>query len=364
MKIMGFPLIYKQGENLLDTLGSEMNIFGTKAFIVSDPYIKQTYGNRLIESLKKQGLFSYSVDFSGETNPEELERLNQKCKEEKCDFVIGFGGGKSQDAAKSVKLGLNIPVVIIPTIASNDAATSRLIITYTKEGKFLGPKSLNTNPEAIYVDTSLIIKAPIRFLIAGIGDALATYFEAIQCEESNVDNFFGAKRTETSLAIAKTCYDVIIKYSKDAVDSAKKGIISESFEKIIEANVLLSGLGFEGCGVAGAHGISQGYTLIDDIHALHGEEVAVALLTELIIENRSISFINEILEFYHEIGLPCSLTDLGIKNLTNNEINIISEFSSRPNSRTHNINKNITKELVFNSIKKSEELVSDFRLNI
>ncbi|MGD1815870.1 MAG: glycerol dehydrogenase [Pleomorphochaeta sp.] len=363
MKIMGFPLIYKQGENIIDSLGTELLIFGTKAFIVSDPFIKNLYSERLSNSLNKGKIESYFVDFSGETNPEELDRISLKCKELGYDFVIGFGGGKSQDAAKAIKMNLNIPVVIIPTIASNDAATSRLIITYTKEGKFIGPRTMKTNPEAIFVDTSILIKAPIRYLIAGIGDALATYFEAMQCDASHVENFFGGERTEAALSIAKTCYEVVIKNAKEAVEAAKIGTINNAFDSIIEANVLLSGLGFEGCGVAGAHGISQGYTFIDGLKALHGEEVAVALLTQLVIEKRDGQFMNEMLSFYKSIGLPLSLTDLGIDEIKEEYIDLISEFASRKQSRTQNINSLITKEIVKKAIFEAEKIVQEYKKN-
>ena len=39
----------------------------------------------------------------------------------------------------------------------------------------------------VIMDTEVIAKAPVRFLMAGIGDALATYYEAAACEQSDAD---------------------------------------------------------------------------------------------------------------------------------------------------------------------------------
>ena len=188
-------------------------------------------------------------------------------------MVVGFGGGKVQDAAKAMKKEKDIAVVIIPSIASNDAATSRLAITYTEEGRFLGPIILDTNPEAVFVDTKIIVDAPLRFFIAGIGDAFATYYEALECQKSKVPNFFDAQPTQAAFAIAEKCRDIIWEEAENAVKAVTFGTITNSVEKVVEANVLLSGLGFEGCGVAAAHAISQGFTLISAMdNNLHGED--------------------------------------------------------------------------------------------
>jgi glycerol dehydrogenase len=51
---------------------------------------------------------------------------------------------------------------------------------------------------------------------------------------------------------------------------------------IVEANILLSGLGFESSGLAGAHAIHNGMTVLEETHSYyHGEKVAFGLLTSL-----------------------------------------------------------------------------------
>ena len=360
MRVMGFPLVYKQGPGLLETIGEEVRIFGNKALIVADPFIRNLYGDTLEKALARGGVDSYFADFSGQTSPKELDRLDMICREQCCNLVIGFGGGKSQDASKSVKMGCNVPVVIIPTSASNDAATSRMVIMYTEDGKFIGPKEMRTNPEGVFIDTAIIAKAPLKFLIAGIGDGLATYFEAMQCELSGVDNFFHGKRTETSLVIAKACFELIWNNAIMAVEAVKAGIITDELERVIEANVLLSGLGFEGCGVAASHGISLGYTLVDGITGLHGEEVAVGLITQFVLEGRDDAFIFDMLDFYKKVGLPNSLRALGLTEPKSEKISIIAKFASKEKGRTRNMHCEISEEIVYNAICRAEALSLEF----
>ena len=48
--------------------------------------------------------------------------------------------------------------------------------------------------------------------------------------------------------------------------AAKAGCLTEAVEKIIEANTLLSGLGFENCGVSAAHGVHDALTVLEPTH--------------------------------------------------------------------------------------------------
>ncbi len=362
MIALGFPQIYRQAENILDHLDSYIGHYGKKMMIVSDEFVFSRYGEKLLTSLNSSHIHADFVPFCGQTSPEEIQRLTAICKEGTYDVVIGFGGGKAIDAAKGVKKALNIPVVIIPTIAASDAATSKLAITYTPEGKFLGPLVLNTNPEVVIVDTRIIVDAPVRFIIAGIGDALATHYEALQCQASGVMNFWDTRPTQAAMAISERCHDIIWAEAESALEAISRGVIDDSVEKVVEANVLLSGLGFEGCGVAAAHAISQGFTLIPELERnLHGEEVAVALLSQLVIEGRSDEFILSVIDFYRRIGLPVSLKALGYSKQTNEGLMTISTFACRPKSRIFNMAVEVNPDVVFNAMKKVEMLTEKSR---
>lgn len=361
MRAIGFPLIYQQGIDLLDTAGKIVKDFGTSAMILTDQLILDNYGSRLIESLRKQQIATDVVVFSGQTSPEELSRITEVCKRQKNDVVIGFGGGKTLDAAKAVKYYTRIPVMIIPTIASNDAATSRLAITYHEDGRFIGPLVLPSNPDAIIVDTKIISKAPPRYIRAGIGDAFATYFEALQCKKSGALNFFASDQLEIALVIAKMSYEIIWNHAAAAMDAILNDYEHESVEKVIEANVLLSGLGFESCGVAAAHAISQGFTLLDELHgSLHGEEVAVALLSQFVLEQREDDFISSVMQFYHSIGLPYSLRCLGLQNPDDMNCSIIARFACREHSRIYNMNMTVKETDVVHALLKIEKLALNY----
>lgn len=102
-----------------------------------------------------------------------------------CDAIIGIGGGKALDTAKAVATNLgDLPTIIIPTIASNDAPCSSVAVIYNEQGVVIKALMMKHNPDLVLVDTGIIAQAPKQYLVSGMGDALSTYFEARACQRS------------------------------------------------------------------------------------------------------------------------------------------------------------------------------------
>ena len=82
---------------------------------------------------------------------------------------------------------------------------------------------------------------------------------------------------------------------------------------IVVNHVVLSGLGFENGGVSGAHALGVGITALPDMEKkfLHGEMVALGILTELTMEKR-FEERAELAVFFSKVGLPVCWSQLGI----------------------------------------------------
>lgn len=359
---IGFPSSYIQGSGLLENFGELVSPIGKKPLVIADAFVRELYGERLKASLFSAGCFGYFAEFKGECSPSAIDLAVQEARDHGCDCVIGFGGGKAIDTAKGVKIEIGFPVIVAPTIASNDSPTSRLAITYTESGAFIGPRFLASNPELIIVDTAIIAQAPARFFVAGIGDALVTKFEAEQCLLSGTNNFFGGASPQAAICLADLCYRIVREHGESAVQSIKAKVVNDAVEKVTEANILLSGLGFEACGVAGAHAIGMAFSLLPEVHGtLHGEEVAVGLIVQFVLEGRDEPFIFDMLEFYQSIGLSASLKDIGLNNPTDEQIRLVADFAARSGSRLHNMSRPMDSDIVFEAIKKATAIVEDYR---
>ncbi|MGL4557430.1 MAG: glycerol dehydrogenase, partial [Afipia sp.] len=251
-----------------------------------------------------------------------------KANAAKADVVVAIGGGKAIDTAKGVRIQRGGGIIVVPTVASNDAPTSRLAIIYTDDHVLKEVRLMPTNPDAVVVDTSIIARAPRRFFVAGIGDALSKKFEAEQCFNSGGMNFYKARPAALAVSIADQCYQVIRRDAVASLAAVDRKESDASFENIVEATILLSGLGFESGGLSIAHSLTRGFSAIPSLSgALHGEQVAFGLLTQLCLEQRSSEFLSDMVAFFKTVGLPTSLKDLGFSGDTQEGIRTIARRS-------------------------------------
>src|SRR5262249_30131423 len=138
-------------------------------------------GVQLREGLRVAGIASVARSFRGECSLEEITAHVEALAEERIDCVLAAGGGKCIDAGKAIAFRLGIPVVVLPTLASNEAQCSALSVIYSPEGVSAGPEFYPSSPALVVVDTGIVAAAPERYLVAGMGDAMATWYEARAC---------------------------------------------------------------------------------------------------------------------------------------------------------------------------------------
>ena len=243
-KILISPGKYIQGPGEMKHLGTYGEAYGTKALILISRGGYKRIGALVEESFREKRCGTVFDFFNGECSKQEIQRLTQRMEEQGCDLVIGIGGGKIFDTAKAVAFYRHTPVLICPTIASTDAPCSALSVLYTEEGVFEEYLFLPSNPNLVLMDTDIIKDSPVRLTVAGMGDALATYFEARACRRKDAGSCAGGKSTEAAMALAKLCYDTLREEGMKAKLALEAGACTESVERIIEANTLLSGIGF------------------------------------------------------------------------------------------------------------------------
>ena len=207
----------------------------------------------------------------------------------------------------------------------------------------------------VLMDTDIIAKSPVRLTIAGMGDALATYFEARACQTSGATSCAGGKVTSAAMALARLCFDTLMEEGIKAKLALEAGACTPSVEKIIEANTLLSGIGFESGGLAGAHAIHNGFTALEECHHMyHGEKVAFGTITQLVLENVSSDELEEIIDWCIELGLPVTLKELGISEVTDEKLMTVAKAACAENDTLHNMPFEVTPETVCAAIKAAD----------
>lgn len=355
----GGPLRYVQGPGVLADLGIYIAPLSKSALIIIDAFFWNSLRPQIERSLQEQGVKSRFVKFCGESTDKEVARCVDEGKAGDAGVVIGVGGGKALDTAKITAFNIGARIVTVPTIASTDSPTSSIGVIYSEQGVYDRVVRCGRNPDVVVVDSSLIIKAPVRFLVAGMGDALSTWYEARSNIESRSKNYIGDgyATTAAGIHIARACHEVLMRDGRPAFAAARDDRLTPAVENIIEANTLLSGLGFENCGVSAAHGVHDALTALEPTHHFfHGEKVAFGVICLLVLENRSPEDLNEALDFCIDLGLPTTLSDLGLQDVTAEDMAEVGKLAMLPSNVIHSVPVNLSESLVADCIWTASRL--------
>ena len=325
----GSPGRYLQGPGELMRLTAHTKAYGKSVFGVIDEYFYESYTGKLSSLFEKEGKVFESFCYHTEITEKRIQEAAKKASVQNPDVIVGIGGGKAIDTAKCVADQLRKPLIVIPTSASTDAPTSAMAIIYNDDHEHDNVRYFTKNPDMVLVDSELIAKAPVRFLVAGMGDGLATYYEARTSIQLNSPNYICQesgtyRRTRAAEVIARECKDVIMENGVMAKLSNEQQAVTEYLEAVIEANTLMSGLGFENVGCAASHCICNGISAVPGgDRALHGEKVAFGIICQLLFEHAPMEEIEEVIRFHLSVGLPVTLEEMGIES-TDENLSIIA----------------------------------------
>ncbi len=247
LSVFSSPGRYTQGRNATAALGQEMTRIGLAgpALIVAGQSAARLLSDTWAQTLGAAGI-AYAVHpFGGECSTAEVDEVVAAARRMQARVIVGAGGGKVLDTARAAADALDLPVVNCPTVASTDAPCSALSVIYTPDGVFEEYRFYRKNPDLVLVDTQVIAQSPPRTFVAGMGDALSTYFEARTCVAARKSNMRGGGSTLSALALAELCYRTVLADGVAALRAVEARVVVPAVERIVEANTLLSGLGFE-----------------------------------------------------------------------------------------------------------------------
>jgi len=350
IKILIAPMRYVQGPNALTQLGEQLQGMGFhNPLVIGGPTALGVCREAMVKSMNEKDIRSDFLEFRGECTFDEIRRIKEAWVTGEHDVIIACGGGKVLDTGRSAaagnavnagvvppevieNIGADVPCIQVPTIAATDAPTAKISVIYNDKGEFETFLVFPANPAMVFVDTQIIANAPAETLVSGMGDALATYFEAAISYQTAAPVLAGGLSTRTAQMMARFAFDTLMEYGIQAKLEAENNVTGQALEAVVEANILLSGLGYESGGLAAAHAIALSWTRVYDlfeIHPTHGQFVAFSTLTQLMLEGRNAEFLDKIYGFCKSIGLPTTFEELGLKNATDETMGMVAEDASK-----------------------------------
>lgn len=333
------PAQVVRGFGAIEQTGPLLARFGDRPLLVGGDHSLDVVKSRLKPVFKAHQLVAAKVSYGKDCSEAALTRMKQAVADHCADFIIGVGGGKALDAAKLLAYQCNLPIVTIPTTAATCAAWTALSNVYSEQHAFLYDVSLARCPDLLVLDYDLIATAPQRTLIAGIGDAIAKWYEAsVSSGHSDKTLLIAAVQQ------ARVLRDILFQKSVAAINNP----LGADWQEVVDASVLMAGviggIGGAQCRTVAAHAVHNGLThLLAAHHALHGEKVAFGILVQLRLEELvqgnqlAASSRQQLIKFYDEIGLPKTLGDLGLDGVTIAELQHAAEIACAPASDIHRL---------------------------
>lgn len=336
---------------------------GKRPLVVGGDRTLATLTPKLQFVLEQQQLSYCLASYSPDCSEASLTLLREAVASHQADLIIGIGGGKALDTSKLLAYQCRLPIVTVPTSAATCAAWTGLSNVYTEVGAFLYDVALDRCPDLLVLDYSLIQTASQRTLVAGIGDAIAKWYEASVSSGSSPLTLIIA-----AVQQARVLRDILFQKSAEALKEPG----SEAWREVVDATVLLAGviggLGGAQCRTVAAHAVHNGLTHLRAAHgALHGEKVAYGILVQLRLEEMlqgnqlAACARQQLLKFYGEIGLPKSLDDLNLGNITLRDLRQAAEIACSPNSDIHRLPFKVVPEQLMAAMVSTTTLVERSR---
>lgn len=341
------PAQVVRGDGILAAQGPAIARLGRRPFVVGSSHSLILLAP-LIEALKEEKLAVQTATYGSDCSESNLARLRAIAQDHRADVVVGVGGGKALDTAKLLAHHMQQPVVTVPTSGATCAAWTALSNVYSDQGAFRYDVALSTCPSLLILDYALVRTAPRRTLVAGIGDGLAKWYEAAISSGSSQQTLIVA-----AVQQARVLRDILLQKTPAALRQWG----GSEWQEVVDATVLLAGVvggvGGAQCRTVAAHAVHNGLTQIPASHGiLHGEKVAYGILVQLRLEemggNAALARAarQQLLPFYRAAGLPQTLADLGLGEISLSDLQRAAAFACREGSDIHHLPFTVSSEAV------------------
>lgn len=352
------PRKYVQGRGVLGEIGAYAALLGRNPLVLWDDCVKQVVGATILGSLQASGLQVVDLAFGGESSHAEADRVAQVARQQGADIAIGVGGGKVLDTAKAAAHQASLRLITVPTIASNDSPTSGATVWYDDQGNFINFECWPFNPDVVLVDSLVIARGPVRAFVAGMGDALSTWVEAEAAYKTRAMNLAGGMSTMAAMALARLAFETLLEFGVEARRDVELKVLTPAVEKVIEANVLLSGIGFESGGLATAHMIGNCLSGFPESKSfMHGEKVAFGVISQLCLDDEmDMETLYEIVDFEIAVGLPVTFAELNLAGIGRERLKLIGDICAGPGSLCHNHPFEVTSDTVVDAMIAADAL--------
>ncbi|MDO4431682.1 MAG: iron-containing alcohol dehydrogenase family protein [Aerococcaceae bacterium] len=357
------PQYYAYANDAIDNIPELLKEYQAKKVLILHGTISWEKAKKYFDKVLASEFEFVFEQYSGECSFNEAKRISEIISSNHIDFVIGVGGGKMADLTMLAASYTMTPFGIVPTLASNCAPWAALSVMYKEDGMSEGfSEHQKHNAAFLITDPRLVVDAPVRYFKAGIADTIVKWYESdLVTSQADIKDYPLVKMGRYA---AKMCKEDILKYAEKAIADMEAKNPSYEFYVVSEIVIVISGLVG---GLAGKYARNTAAHTVHDILSaklpglhryLHGEKVAYGIFYQLALENKW-DEIDRLVPFYHQLGLPLSLTEMGVYPFAEGELQEIAEMMDKKD-KIHLLPLEINAEILANVYVELEKFLAKY----
>lgn len=305
---------YTIGTEAYETIREECPRYGKTVVVIGGRRGVAAAQEKMVKAVEGVGLeFTGFILAGSQPSENNMRKVGHDPAVQAADMIFAVGGGKVMDIAKVVASRLNKPFFAFPTVAGSCAAASSIATLYTDDGHFAGYEHTEKPPVHVFLCTRIMAEAPVEFLLRGMADTMAKYYEAHIASRGHQLKH----RDAMGVTLSSMCAAPLYQYGAQAVEDNKKHIASDAFAEVVLAVVMTSGLVSNFA--APEYNGHMAHTLFVELANLdskeercrqHGGFVSYGLLLLLLCDNQQEEF-ESFYAFCRSVGLPTTREGIG-----------------------------------------------------
>ena len=297
-------------DHAMDRLPDEIKRLGRKVYLVTGEHAWAADGDRVSDLLNRAGIpFKLDV-YIGPCSVEKANEIAAECKKQDCDIVMGLGGGRIMDLAKTAANVADLHLINVPTIAATCASYTPLAIMYFPDWAYRCNWYFKREIDCVICDISILSREQKRYLAAGILDSMAKWVEinhfAYRVPDAGPDELLAR-------SLAKGMYDELMRDCLSAIGGDAKAIRNIVFHNIVTTGII-SGIARGAFQAALAHALYYAVRAMypkESKPILHGEIVSVGMLFQALYLGNTEQE-KELRDLMVKMNMPLSLKDIHV----------------------------------------------------
>lgn len=310
------PRIVIIGNNVIERLPKvceELCIKG-RAIVLADSTTRGIAGDSALDHLRESGIDA-AIDIVTDSTTEEVERIGAG---KDIGIVVGVGGGKVIDVAKTVAFHSNVPFVSVPTAPSHDGIASESASIIDQDGVKSSLKA--KSPIAILADIGILKSAPYRLIASGAADVISNLTAISDWRLAHKSK--GEYYSEYAASLALLSSEIVIKSAELIRKTDERGI-RNLIEALISSSISMSLAGSSRPASGAEHAFSHALDMMKNrppdsndtggqavIKSLHGEQCGLGSILMARHQGQDWEAIRDALK---RVGAPVNAKGLGVE---------------------------------------------------